>query len=41
MQTIAQPIAVKKVVFCCHTANSWVKLEIWKFKLRNKNKATK
>ena len=41
MQSIAQPIAVKKNVFGCHTANSYAKLEIWKFKLRNKNKATK
>lgn len=41
MQTIAQPIAVKKNVFDCHTANSYTKLEIWKFKLRNKNNAAK
>jgi hypothetical protein len=41
MQTIAKTFAVKNMAYGYHTANSYAKLEIWKFKLRNKNKATK
>jgi len=40
-QTIAKTIAEKKMALHCLMGNSCVKLEIWKFKLRNKYKATK
>jgi phosphoheptose isomerase len=40
MQTIAKTFAAKNIIISCFNGNSYAKLELWNFKLRNKKRAT-